>query len=210
MRAIVFCDDRYHAAATVRAGLAPLGAEDFEFDWVENAAAWQPESLRAYPVAVLSKSNAIAQNDPRPWLTGGKENVFGAYVREGGGLVIVHSGSASYAQVPPMRALAGGAFLHHPPECEVILEPKPNHLLTHAATAPFAIWDEHYFMALDDPTADVFLHSRSVHGVQPAGWTRIDGKGRVCVLTPGHTVEAWLHPSFQILLRNALHWVAKM
>jgi type 1 glutamine amidotransferase len=69
--------------------------------------------------------------------------------------------------------------------------------------------DEHYFMAMNDSRADIFLQSHSEHGVQPAGWTRTHGAGRVCVLTPGHSEEVWLHPSFQKLLSNALHWTAQ-
>ena len=70
MRAVVLCDNRHHPAATVRAGPAPLAATaGLDFDWVEITAAWQPESMRAYPAAVLSKSNTITQNNPQPWLT---------------------------------------------------------------------------------------------------------------------------------------------
>lgn len=210
MRVLVFCDDLYHPAATVRSGLAPLSRDPgYEFSWVEAAAGWDPDSLRDYSIAVLSKSNVMSQTDKTPWLSQGKENLFLDYVRNGGGLVIVHSGTASYAQVPPMRAVAGGTFLSHPPECTVTLEPDTKHPLTAGVTAAFDVWDEHYVVALDDPQAEVFLLSRSVHGVQPAGWSRHEGAGCVSVLTPGHHAAVWLHPSFQSLLRNSLQWVAR-
>jgi len=64
-------------------------------------------------------------------------------------------------------------------------------------------------MEFDDPTADLFLTSTSEHGTQPAGWTRTEGAGRVCVLTPGHNLEIWLHPAYQALIHNALDWCAK-
>jgi hypothetical protein len=32
----------------------------------------------------------------------------------------------------------------------------------------------------------------------------------VCVLTPGHNVEVWQHPSFQALLVNGLDWCGKV
>ena len=41
---------------------------------------------------------------------------------------------------------------------------------------------------------------------RPGGWTREEGTGRVCVLTPGHNVEVWLHPIYQALLGNTLRW----
>jgi len=61
-------------------------------------------------------------------------------------------------------------------------------------------------MALDDAEADVFLTTSSEHGDQPGGWTRTEGVGRVCVLTPGHNLEVWLAPPFQRLLERALRW----
>jgi type 1 glutamine amidotransferase len=120
----------------------------------------------------------------------------------------VHSGTAGYKDVAPVRAVLGGVFISHPPACDVTLEPCASHLLNAGVTGPFTIHDEHYQMILDDPGVDVFLHSRSVHGLQPAGWTRTEGTGRVCVLTPGHFPEVWLHLSFQRLLINALNWVS--
>ena len=53
-------------------------------------------------------------------------------------------------------------------------------------------------MLLDDTEADVFMTATSEHGTQPGGWTRTEGAGRVCMLTPGHNVEVWLHPSYQV------------
>jgi type 1 glutamine amidotransferase len=120
----------------------------------------------------------------------------------------VHSGSAGYKETPVLRALMGGVFDHHPPQCEVTVEPVEGHPLT-AGSAPFTVKDEHYHMLLDDAGADLFLTTTSEHGTQPGGWTRTEGAGRVCMLTPGHNVEVWLEPSFQILLGNALRWCAK-
>jgi type 1 glutamine amidotransferase len=39
--------------------------------------------------------------------------------------------------------------------------------------------------------------------------TRLEGEGRVAVITPGHNVEVWLQPGFQTLLRNGLAWCIK-
>lgn len=204
-RVLVFCDDLYHPAATVRAGLAPLAAGGrFQFDWIENAAGWDPARLRDYPAVLLSKSNVNSAADNTPWLAGPTEDALGAYVRAGGGLVAVHSGTASYKDWPAVRGVLGGVFLSHPPPCPIAVEPVSEHPLCIGVTAPFAIHDEHYQMAVDDPAIDVFLHTRSHHGVQPAGWRRTVGAGRVAVLTPGHFAAVWLHASMQRLLANAL------
>ena len=90
----------------------------------------------------------------------------------------------------------------------VTVEPLGGHPLT-AGSGPFTLVDEHYMMELDDTGADVYVTTTSEHGTQPGGWTRTEGEGRVCVLTPGHNVEVWGHPSFQALLTNGLRWCSK-
>jgi len=206
MHALVLCDDYWHPAAVAREGLDRLEAEgEFAFDWIEDANEWSAERMAGYPVAVLVKSNNVSAADRTPWMTPEAENAFLEYVRAGKGLLVVHSGSAGYKETPVLRALMGGVFDQHPPQCMVTVQPQAGHPLT-AGSDPFTAKDEHYFMLLDDAEAEVYLTTTSEHGTQPGGWTRMEGEGRVCMLTPGHNVEVWLHPSFQALLGNALRW----
>lgn len=104
-----------------------------------------------------------------------------------------------------LRNLLGGVFTHHPEQCPVALEMQIGHTLT-TGIPSFTVKDEHYFMTMYDPQADVFMTSRSGHGEQPAGWRRNEGEGRVAVLTPGHHPQVWLHPSYQAVLLNVLRW----
>ena len=229
---LVLCDDRWHPAKTVRAGLAPIeDAEDGEaeggrgnemrFDWIENARDWSGESMSAYDVVILSKSNNVSSTDESPWMTEAVEQAFVDYVRQGKGLLAIHSGTAGYKQARAMRALLGGVFDHHPEQCAVTVgavEPSTPGPFPHkggrggreedGSRQAFTCKDEHYFMEMEGSDANVFLKASSQHGEQPAGWTRQEGSGRVCVLTPGHNVEVWLEPTFQSLLRAAIYWCA--
>ncbi|HQE93708.1 MAG TPA: SDR family NAD(P)-dependent oxidoreductase [Anaerolineae bacterium] len=207
MHVLVLSDDRWHPAQIARTGLAPLMEQGFTFDWIENAAEWSAERMAGYPVVLFVKSNNVSASDESPWMTEEVAAAFVDYVRRGNGLLVVHSGSAGYAETPTFRALLGGVFVSHPPQCPVTVEPQVGHPITVGVT-PFTAMDEHYMMALDDADADVFMITVSAHGTQPGGWTRFEGAGRVCMLTPGHNVEVWQHPSFQTLLSNALHWCA--
>ncbi len=206
MHVLVFADDFWHPAVTVRGGLAPLAAKGYTFDWVEDAAARSADALSDYPLVILSKSDNVSQADKTSWVTPGVEQAFADYVREGGGLLVLHSGTV-YKETDVLRRVLGGTFVQHPPQCDVIVEPKAGHPLT-AGVSAFTAMDEHYHIAMEEDVSDVFLTTTSEHGTQPGGWTRFEGAGRVCVLTPGHNVEVWLEPAYQVLLDNAMRWCA--
>jgi type 1 glutamine amidotransferase len=207
MRILVICDDPWHPARTARDGLTPLGERGFQFDWIEDAVDWSAERMAEYALVLFAKSDNVSATDKSEWVTEAVQDAFVNHVRQGKGLLVVHSGTV-YAQNPVMRGLIGGAFIRHPKQCPVTVEPKEGHPLT-AGSAPFTLVDEHYIMEVDDPQADVFLTTTSEHGTQPGGWTRLEGDGRVCVLTPGHNVEVWQHPSFRALLVNGMGWCSK-
>ncbi len=208
MHALVLSGDHWHPTEVVRGGLGPLTTKGFTFDWIVDAREFTTAKLAAYSTVVLSKSNNTSESIDDPWMTGQVEAAFVDYVRDGNGLLVLHSGSAGYRETPALRALLGGVFESHPKQCPVTVEPKPGHPLT-AGAAAFTAVDEHYLMKLDDRDADVFMTTRSEHGEQPGGWTRGEGRGRVCMLTPGHNLDVWLEPSYQALLENALRWCAR-
>lgn len=111
---------------------------------------------------------------------------------------------------PDFADLTGSAFLGHPPRCEVAFHVTDE---THPVTAgveDFTARDEHYMMDVFAQDARLFLSSRSEKGgTQAAGYTRLIGEGRLCALTPGHTLAVWEQPQFQRLLLNALAWCMK-
>ena len=209
MKTLVLCDDYWHPARIPREGLGALNDVEFKFDWIENAQDWSAETMLRYPLVILTKSNNVSATDQTGWMTNTVQAAFSDYVHQGNGLLAIHSGTAEYAEMPVLRGLLGGVFIRHPEQCLITVNPRPGHPLC-VGSAPFTIKDEHYFMALDDPQADVYVTTTSEHGEQPGAWRRIEGTGRVAVLTPGHNVEVWLLPSFQTLLLNSLRWCGKL
>jgi|SRR5688572_21449351 len=209
MQTLVLCDDAWHPARVPREGLSLLKDQGFTFDWIEDARDWSAEQMAAYRLVILTKSNHISASDQRGWMTDEVQSTFADYVRKGGGLLAIHSGTADYQEMPILGSLLGGVFTHHPEQCAVTVEPHTSHPLT-MGIPPFTVKDEHYFMTMYDSQAEVFMTSLSKHGEQPAGWRRTEGSGRVAVLTPGHNLEVWLHPSYQALLLNVLRWCSRI
>jgi uncharacterized protein len=171
----------------------------------EDGREWSAERTAPYPLVVLSKGNNNTEHEFDTWIGEDSQETFVKQVVSGKGLLVIHSRTTGYGKLSALRALIGGAFAQHPPACPVTVQPIPGHALTQGVEA-FTLTDEHYFMDLDDATADVFLTSSSTHGRQPTGWTRTQGRGRIAVLCPGHTPEVWRHPAFQAVLRNAISW----
>jgi uncharacterized protein len=208
MKILVLCDDYWHPARVPREGLEPINGTEFTFDWIENAGEWSLDRMLQYPVTILTKSNNVSAADRTAWMTGAVESAFADYVRQGHGLIAIHSGTAEYEGTPILRSLLGGVFHHHPDQCPVTVTPQPGHPLSTGSDA-FTLTDEHYFMEMNDPFVDVFLTTTSEHGEQPGGWRRTEASGRVAVLTPGHNLGVWLHPSFQALILNSLRWCSE-
>ena len=206
MRILVLLEDVWHSADAPRAGLRKLGRSGFEFDWIADANDWCAGRMSEYVAVILAKADSTSAVDGTPWLSGPVQQSFLDYVHNGNGLLVLHAGAAVHAESGILCDLIGGRFLGHPEQCPVTVEPHGSHALA-AGCERFEIMDEHYFMQRDDKNTDVFMTTASEHGTQPAGWTRRKGEGRVCVLTPGHESDVWLHPAYQRLLLNALHWV---
>lgn len=208
MRTLVICDDYWHPARIVRAGLEPVQSCGFEFDWIEDGREVSAERMAEYSVVVLSKMNHVTAGDKSPWITDEVQAAFRDHIGRGNGLLVIHSGTAVYDDAPVLRGLMGGAFASHPDQCPVTVEPYEGHSLT-TGSEVFTLTDEHYFMTLDDEHSDIFMTTVSEHGTQPGGWTRTVDGGRVCVLAPGHNLEVWLHPSYQSVIYNSLRWCSE-
>ncbi|MEM7134100.1 MAG: ThuA domain-containing protein [Chloroflexota bacterium] len=205
MQTLVLCDDSAHPAALTRDGLMGLGDCGYEFDWQEDPNDWSAEGMSQYSLVIFSKANNTSLTDSSPWATEETGAAFANYVNQGNSILFLHSGTALYNDSPSLCHLMGGIFVGHPAQCPVTVEPQKGHPLT-AGSSAFTDKDEHYQMEMNDPNVDLFLNTTSEHGTQPGGWTRTQGTGRVCVLTPGHNLPIWHHPSYQALLRNSLGW----
>ena len=199
---LVICGDQYHASYEVMLGLELAGNSEFQFHQADNATRLAGEE--SFVAVVLAKLNVKSAEDSSHWADETQSEQIAKFVASGGGMLVIHAGTVGYQSASAIRELTGGTFLHHPESCEVDLIPSAHPLA--AGVGAFRVHDEHYFVEIDD-RIEVFLTSQSVHGSQPAAWTKESGNGRICTLTPGHGASVWSNDSFQKLLHNALSWV---
>lgn len=212
---LVLCDDLWHPAEVIRRGLSDLQDREFHFDFVCDAKdILTPEMLREYPVVMNCKGNAVNAANNAPWFEDGVTETgvreFAEYVKAGGGFLSVHAGNtASRETCSAYVDFVGNSFVTHPPRCEVRIEVVEKHPITEGVT-DFVIRDEHYELADIAEDAEILLKSSSEKGgTQIAGYVRELGKGKICVLTPGHILTVWQNEMFRKLLLNAIRFVKK-
>lgn len=131
-------------------------------------------------------------------------DTFEKYVQSGGGVLAIHSASASFKQSQRYHDLLGGRFIRHGPIEDINLLPGSASALFDGI-APFTIHDELYRHAYD-ATNTVHFFVEAGGEREPFVWSRTSGTGRVLYIAPGHTVSAVQHPQVREILRRGLAW----
>lgn len=212
---LIICDDVWHPAEVIEKGITPLAGEDYQFEFVKAAKdILTPEMIEEYPLIICCKSNNVTSGNPEPWFENTVTEVMGgefqSYVERGGAFLSVHSGNVFMGDgdgIKEYTEFVGNRFLGHPLRCEVTLKKAKEHPIMRGVKEQFHVRDEHYQMEILAKDADIFLTSISeTGGIQTAGYTRQIGSGRLCVLTPGHTLSVWQNRQFQTIFLNAVAW----
>ncbi len=134
-------------------------------------------------------------------------NYFEQYISTGGGVLAIHSATASFMGSSCYMDIIGGRFKDHGPisTFEVIPVPKSK---IFTPIQPFLIKDELYIHDLKPGIRPHFI-AMDEHEQVPLVWTRSYGRGRVCYASPGHQAETMRHPHYQRLLQQGLKWVSE-
>ena len=210
MKILVICDDFYHHGEIIKEGLSFLQDEcelTYATDMSEYSFADKP--LSDYSVVIVAKDKHTSKSKEESWFTGEVEKQFADYADNEGGLIFLHAGSVLCKHSPLLKSISGCEFSSHPEQCVVDFCITSPHAITKGAVNFFEK-DEHYFIDFTATDAEVFLESRSAHGVQPAGYVRThNDSGRVCVLTPGHNLSVFQNDQYKKMIRNAVYWCGK-
>jgi len=224
MRILLICDDHYHPGEIPLEGIAPLKNKGFEFDIIRNGNEFKPEILADYRTVIMAKCDRVSPIDKSSWKTPLIQQAFVEYVEKGGGLLTIHNGTVAGENTEVLDCLIGCKFKRHPNDCPVLVEPIKPHPITQNVNAFWEV-DEHYQIEILADNVEILMASYAPEQgsvkrweenpyfntpakINPAGYVRKQGNGRVCVLTPGHHIEVWLNPEYQKVLENALNWCA--
>ncbi len=146
------------------------------------------------------------QNDTWPdQMTGAQIAGLRGWVRQGGGLLGVHSATVAGQSGPEFGQLMGGVFVEHPPQFAFPVYPlHPEHPIT-AGVEAFTVHDEFYMQRMVAPV-QVHMVALDRGLAHPMVWTRAEGEGRVAYVAMGHSALVWELPPFRKLLLQAAEW----
>ena len=202
----VVWDDMYHPEATYTDITNKLFSKP---DWNLQTSYIAEDILKLEKRPDLMVNFTIGRPDGVNELGYTEQGYIKNMVEDGMGIMYVHAGLACIEEYTPAYEIALGHFAYHPqPHYPTMVCGMPG--ISHPildGVEPFEEPDEHYFCKIDILKATPFLCSVSRMGTEVAGWTQELGKGRVCGLTPGHTVE--MLAKMERLLSNAAKWCVK-
>lgn len=214
MKVLVLCGDYWHPAEVIRRGMEALAGKEFQFDFVEDAKdILYPEMLRQYDVIMNCKMNHLSESNQTEWFQPGVTEVtpehFRQFVEQGGGFLAVHGGAAyDEKDSSGYTDFLGCFFVRHPARCDIQLTVEQKHPVTEGVDG-FVYHDEHYCLSVTAKDAQELCTTHSATGGdQVGGYVRSLGKGRMCMLAPGHVLSTWMQPEFQRMVENALRWCA--
>ncbi len=132
----------------------------------------------------------------------------GDFIQAGGGLLAVHSASASFKQEKRFTELLGGRFVSHGPIQTFPVQPVLKNDPVFGRMDSFQVRDELYRHEWD---AGNQIHFGTPVGddgpLEPVVWTRQHGAGRVCYCSLGHRAAVLVQPPAAAILRRGLAWV---
>lgn len=129
-----------------------------------------------------------------------------AFVSKGGGILAIHSATASFKQTKPYFKILGGRFTGHGAVGTIQVKHRRSEIFGEIGN--FVVKDELYLHELEP---GITVHFTAKHSGQdvPVVWTYGYGKGKVCYAVPGHTTQSMRNPVYQEILRRGLAWVAE-
>lgn len=128
------------------------------------------------------------------------------WLQKGGGLLGVHCATVTGKSDARLEKLLGGAFVSHPePFSFTVMPLSGEHPIT-AKVPAFEIHDEFYLQKYD-PSVQVHMAATYQERIHPMVWSRLEGRGKVAVIAPGHFPAVWAHATYRQLLLQSAGWL---
>ncbi|MCP4757531.1 MAG: ThuA domain-containing protein [Proteobacteria bacterium] len=130
------------------------------------------------------------------------------FVGQGGGLLALHSASASFKQNTRYFDLIGGRFKTHGPIEDFVVRPSQETSELFSNIPEFTVKDELYIHEYQN---DVTVHFTTQNGdaTEPVVWTKAHGRGKVGYFSLGHCAKVITAPEVGRIILRLLEWMVQ-
>jgi len=194
---LLVTDGVFHPPLTARIALQKTLAklDGFEFQHVR--------SMEKLP-SELSVFSALVLYMHHKKISDGALETLGGFVSNGGGILGVHTATASFKQQMQYFEILGGRFAGHGPIERFEVSRVNDEIF--GDIEDFVVKDELYIHELQQGIETHYTAKHEGEDV-PVVWTYQYGRGRVCYAVPGHTTATMRNETYQKILQRGLAWV---
>ncbi|CAM3671949.1 ThuA domain-containing protein [Paenibacillus glucanolyticus] len=193
---------KYHPFAHIDHELQTI-FEPMDVECTDDYAVLQEDKLEGYDLFISYADFSDLE------ITADQVQALISYVRNGGGLLVIHNG-ISLQQSQELEKLIGGRVTGHPDYTSLpIRYNRGSHPIVENLS-DFTIDEEPFRFELSPHESAVIL-AEYVHDGQrwPAAWAHTYGSGRVVYLMPGHHLPSFQVESVRKLIRNSGMWAVR-
>lgn len=181
---------------------------------VDPGVVWDMVTVNALRWTMAGERHRDLRDEWAFVLTDHEADALAAHVRDGGGLLALHTAVICFDTRPVWHDTVGASWdwdrSAHPPLGEVVVtvtDAGREHPLT-AGLESFSIVDEAYGFLREEPDLVPLLTAEHGGRDHPLLWARRVGTGRVVTDLLGHDASSVAHPIHAEILRRAARWVA--
>lgn len=130
------------------------------------------------------------------------------FIQSGGGLLSLHSTTASFSNQPRFTEIVGARFVRHGPITEYLVQPSGSQSEVYSGLSEFIVEDELYRQRYAKTAIEQFVY-RGKRFVEPLIWINHYRQGRIVGISPGHRTETLNNPKMVIIIRRSLEWLMR-
>ena len=218
--AFALIGDSHHSPDTSRIALTQTLVTEagITIDFTTDTAQLNATTLNGYKLLILFKDGMRPDNSF--WMTVSQGTAIKRFVENGGSILFFHQSSHLALTNDSVKAVLGGVYAGHPAIRQFNLHITDTSSPMTKGVSDFTVTDEqhypnyyadssHIFMTAVNPNGLTFKDDDGVERgtTSIAGWAFSYGMGKVCYLSPGHTLASLRNPEYVKMQKNAVAWL---
>jgi predicted TIM-barrel fold metal-dependent hydrolase/type 1 glutamine amidotransferase len=218
--ALALIGDPHHSPDTSRIALTQTLVTEagLTIDFTTDVTLLNATNLNGYNLLILFRDGFNPDNSF--WMTAAQGTAVKRFVRSGGSILFYHNSSHIALTNDSVKAVLGGVYAGHPAIRQFALHLTDANSPISRGVSDFTVTDEQHYPVYYGDSSRIFMTCVNENGLTfqddngqqrgttaVAGWAFPYGAGRVCYLSPGHTLSTLRNPEYVKIQKNAVSWL---